>query len=315
MIFKVKKFSMKNKLFYIIPALTAVAIICFAAIKNPLPSAVTESTAVSSSLFSTQKATELSTSEKTTVKPSEAATTTEKQELSTKASAETSALSTTTEAATKGFGITLPSIQIPAFRNEPTTASKPTSTEYNPSYFDDTAFIGNSRFISFKNFGLAKNVYSVVGLNVETVFTKSVAGSTVPVIDELDGKSYKKVVLLFGDNECGWPNPDVFAEKYSKVIAAVKEKVPEAEIYLHAILPVSADASKNNQFGCNNEKIAILNKKIEELASKEGVRFISQPDCLKAADGSLIPEAASDGIHLNKKYAKIWIISLAEEII
>ena len=60
---------------------------------------------------------------------------------------------------------------------------------------------------------------------------------------ELNGKDFEKVVLMFGDNECGWSSYDSFVVKYSKVIAAVKERLPKAEIYLHAVLPgtVAAD--------------------------------------------------------------------------
>lgn len=202
------------------------------------------------------------------------------------------------------------------FITELTTAPKTNHSEPGDlSCFDNSVFLGNSRFISFKNYGLAKNVYSVVGLNVDTVFTKSVSGSNVTVINELNGKNYEKVILMFGDNECGWPNQNVFIERYSKVIAAVRERIPDAQIYLHSILPVSAQASSKSEFGCNNETINALNIKIKQLAADEGVEFIEQPACLKDADGALLPEAASDGIHLNKKYSEIWLNYLAETII
>ncbi|MBO5858840.1 MAG: hypothetical protein J6R20_03610 [Clostridia bacterium] len=313
---------MKKKLFYIIPVLAAVAVIGFAATKIPFPSAPPETSAESTSLASTSATTEVFTSESSTVTATEKITeiiksTTKKQAVTTvQPSTEAPTQTSTTITTTKFLNLTMPDFQIPTLKQETTVApTKPVNAEYDSSCFDNTVFVGNSRFVSFKNFGLAKNVYPVVGLNVDTVFTKSVAGSSVPVIDELNGKTYEKVILLFGDNECGWPNHDVFAEKYAKVIAAVRERIPEAEIYLHAVLPVSVNASATNEFGCNNETITKLNKKIEELAAKEGVHFIPQPECLKAEDGTLIPEAASDGIHLNKKYAKIWISSLADEII
>ena len=146
---------------------------------------------------------------------------TEKSTAAKETSVRTTA-SETTVAATQGrtlpFTIPVPTIQIPDFRPETTTAApitKPINGEYDSSCFDSTVFIGNSRFISFKNYGLAKNVYAVVGLNVDTVFTKTVAGSTVTVIDELNGKDFEKVVLMFGDNECGWSSYDSFVVKYS----------------------------------------------------------------------------------------------------
>lgn len=319
---------MKNKFIYIISALAVIAALGFAASKFSLPTAVSETTKSTASSETTQTvshqvsaattltekitqtlSTEMFSTEKTTVS---------KRPVSQSESAKPVTTFATTQGRTLPFTIPVPTIQFPDFRPETTTAApvtKPVNGEYDSSCFDSTVFIGNSRFISFKNYGLAKNVYAVVGLNVDTVFTKSVAGSTVTVIDELNGKDYQKVVLMFGDNECGWSSYDSFVKKYSEVIAAVRERLPDAEIYLQAVLPVSVDASATNEFGCNNANINALNLRIEQLAADEGVQFIPQPDCLKAADGTLIPEAASDGIHLNKKYAKLWIISLADKII
>ncbi len=318
-------FTMKKRFLYIISAVAVIAALGFAASKISLPGAVSETKGTTASFNSTESVSasvtnEPTLSEKITEALSTAVLTTEKTTAvkETAAQTKTTTAVATTEGRTFPFTLPVPTIQFPDFRPETTTVApitKPINGEYDPSCFDTSVFIGNSRFISFKNYGLAKNVYPVVGLNVDTVFTKYVAGSNVTVINELNGKNYEKVILMFGDNECGWPNQNVFIEKYAKVIAAVRERIPDAEIYLHAILPVSVNASATNEFGCNNTTINSLNVKIEQLAADEGIRFIPQPACLKAEDGTLIPEAASDGIHLNKKYSKIWIVSLADEII
>ena len=212
------------------------------------------------------------------------------------------------------FSIQLPNIKLPDFPSINKPSEAVSSEEIDLSCFDNTAFIGNSRFISFRNYALVKNAYAVVGLNVDTVFTKSVSGSSVTVINELNGKSFDKVILMFGDNECGWPNQDVFINRYAKVIDAVKERNPHAEIYLHAILPVSADTSAKNEYGCNNITIAALNKKIEQLAADEEINFINAPTCILDSDGALLPGTASDGIHLNKKYSEIWLREIAKNI-
>lgn len=186
--------------------------------------------------------------------------------------------------------------------------------EHNYESFRGTAFLGNSRFISLKNYNLAPQVYPVVGLDVRTVFTKHVDDSDVVVIDELDGKIFDKVILMFGDNECGWPNRDYFIEKYSQVIDAVKAKQPDAKIYLHAIIPVSSDASAKNECDCNNETIRELNIRIKQLSEDRGVEYIEVPVCLLDGQGNLVDEAASDGVHLNKTYSSVWM-SYLEKIL
>ena len=320
-------FNMKSKFKYIIPVVLVVGILIFGAFRltadnvTAKPTETTFSSTVKKEIITTVTKTVESFKETVSASVPTTVTTTEKATSKPLTTAETKVHSTTEKQTatnpTLPFTIPVPDFQIPGLTPETTTAPTTTinSGEYDPSCFDSTVFIGNSRFMSFKNYGLAKNVYSVVGLNVDTVFTKSAAGSSIPVIDELKGKSYKKVILMFGDNECGWPNQNVFIEKYAKVIAAVRERIPDAEIYLHAILPVSSQASATNEFGCNNTTINSLNEKIVQLAADEGINYIPQPECVKTADGTLIPEAASDGIHLNKKYAKLWIISIAEKII
>lgn len=195
-----------------------------------------------------------------------------------------------------------------------TTAASTVKIADDFSVLDNCAFIGNSRVIALKNYGLVKNGYGVVGLTVDTIFTKSVAGSTIPVIDELSGKNFDKVFIMLGDNECGWPNKNIFIDKYAKVIDAVKERIPDAEIYLQSVLPVSNEASATSQFGCTNENINALNVKIEQLAADEGIHYINPASALKGPDGALPDNAASDGIHLNKKYCKIWLTYIIDNV-
>lgn len=196
------------------------------------------------------------------------------------------------------------------------SGGKETMTYHDMDYscFDDCAFIGNSRVLDLKNYGLAENVYASVGLTVDTVFTEKASGSSVVIIDELKGKHFKKIFLMFGDNECGWPNTSVFIKRYAKVIAAVRERVPEAEIYLQSVLPISRAADAKNEYGCNNAAIKKVNEAIKQLAKDEGVRYINPAASMTDSQGFLPDEAASDGVHLRKKYCRIWLNYLADNM-
>lgn len=315
----------KNKYKIIIFGIAIVIVLGAIFSKVLLPNAISETTTALQTEAQTSQITThiMQTSEEyittkvhtTAVTVAEIISTVTEPETSASAEKETTVKSETTTSVRPEFPIQIPTIKFPDIQYFTTELPTTPSGEIDLSCFDNTAFIGNSRFTSFKNYGLAKNVYSVVGLNVDTVFTKSVSGSSVTVINELNGKNFDKVILLFGDNECGWPNQNVFIERYAKVIAAVRERTPRAEIYLHAILPVSAESSAENNFGCNNQTINSMNEKIRQLAADEGVNYIEQPPYLKNSDGALLSEAASDGIHLNKKYSKIWLEYLARTII
>ena len=306
-----------NKVIYLICGIIIVGVACFAGIKFLSPDSISaaESTSSGSTLFSSTKA--ASTAGTTAIKTSKAAetdltaTSTSETDKTTKKST-TKAPSTSQNNPTKHSSTKL--FTLPWTYPEIKTTTKATTAHAKGdySYFDNCAFVGNSRVLDCKNYGLVDNVYAVVGLNVDTVFTKSVSGSNVPVIDELNGKHFDKIYLMFGDNECGWPNTDEFIRRYAKVVDAVHERVPEAEIYLQSILPISKKASDENNYGCNNTTINNLNKKIEKLAADKGVHYIAPAEAMRGSDGALPPEAASDGIHLKKKYCEIWLNYLIE---
>lgn len=237
-------------------------------------------------------------------------------ETETTAAATTKADKTTTGKHTKPPKTTKTPKTEKTTKRSGSSGGKETMTYHDMDYscFDDCAFIGNSRVLDLKNYGLAENVYASVGLTVDTVFTEKASGSSVVIIDELKGKHFKKVFLMFGDNECGWPNTSVFIKRYAKVIAAVRERVPDAEIYLQSVLPISRAADAKNEYGCNNAAINKVNEAIKQLAKDEGVRYINPAVSMTDSQGFLPDEAASDGVHLRKKYCRIWLNYLADNM-
>ena len=252
----------------------------------------TETTKISQTTSSVSESTSNTTTKATTIPAASTATTTV-----------ATALSITKAEITSTTSVTSTKLQ---------TTQLKVSDDF--SKLDNCVFIGNSRVIALKNYGLVKNAYAVVGLTVDTIFTKSVAGSTIPVIDELSGKNFEKVFIMLGDNECGWGNKDIFIERYSRVIDAVKERIPDADVYLQSVLPVSQNASENSPFGVTNDAINNLNIKIEKLAADYNINYINPASALKNSNGVLPDDAASDGIHLNKKYCKIWLTYILDNV-
>lgn len=266
---------------------------------------------------STSQSGESSSDESGTADQAQASTAGETEtETETTAAATTKADKTTTGKHTKPPKTTKTPKTEKTTKRSGSSGGKETMTYHDMDYscFDDCAFIGNSRVLDLKNYGLAENVYASVGLTVDTVFTEKASGSSVVIIDELKGKHFKKVFLMFGDNECGWPNTSVFIKRYAKVIAAVRERVPEAEIYLQSVLPISRAADAKNEYGCNNAAIKKVNEAIKQLAKDEGVHYINPAASMTDSQGFLPDEAASDGVHLRKKYCRIWLNYLADNM-
>ncbi len=104
-------------------------------------------------------------------------------------------------------------------------------------------------------------------------------------------------------NETGWPYKDVFINKYGKVIDAVKEINPGAQIYVQQILPVSKEVSGTHSY-IKNEKIAEYNELLQEMAEEKQVYFVAAAEAVAGEDGTL-PDDAATAISKMKKSQSI----------
>lgn len=179
-------------------------------------------------------------------------------------------------------------------------------------YFRDAVFIGDSRTEGFiLNNGLTAKVKSFThkGLTVDTIFTDKIInlnGNKVSIIDALKETSFSKVYIMLGINETGWIYSDLFIDKYKKVIDAVKDINPKCMIYIESIIPVTEKVSNEHQY-INNAKIKEYNSLIKEMAKEKGAYYLNVQEALVNANEVLPDEAATDGIHLNRKYCEKWM--------
>ncbi len=200
------------------------------------------------------------------------------------------------------------------FESSPVTIPSLTSAAAPPaskgvrdsSSFDDCAFVGNSRIMDFDTYGLAKNVFADVSLTVDTVFTKVRSGKSVTIINELNGRKFSKIYLYFGDNECGWGSLSTFEEHYGRVVDAVRERCPSAEIFIMSIMPISRSADRANNYGYNMAAINRANDYVIDLARQKGVTYLNTRPAVSDAQGYLPEEASSDGVHLGRQYTVKW---------
>lgn len=183
--------------------------------------------------------------------------------------------------------------------------------------FADAVFIGDSRTV-----GLGMNTdkpkatfYASIGLNVSTVETEESVlldnGNYGTVLDALKQKQFRRIYIMFGINELGWPYPDVFQEEYEAVINKIKELQPDAVVYVQSILPVSSLATNTNPV-FTNENVENFNLYVQNAAANTGSVYLDVASCLKDENGSLPMEASTDGIHLIREYCTVWMNYLAE---
>ena len=179
------------------------------------------------------------------------------------------------------------------------------------SYFDDAAFIGDSRTQGLQLYTGLPNAtfYATQGLMVDTFFSKKfvkAGGGKITIPDAMRNQTFKKVYIMLGVNELGWVYEKVFIQKYGEVVDKVKELQPDAKVYVQSILPVTKAKSDGDAI-YNNTKISRYNELIEQMCREKGVTYLHVADAVGLDNGALPAGSATDGVHLNREYCYKWL--------
>lgn len=197
----------------------------------------------------------------------------------------------------------------------------PESEPVTIDYMNDAVLIGDSRMQGLILYcGLSRiTSYTYKGLTVDSVFTKPVIEWTepedaeekipdelwsdgkVPVMSALSQTKFSKVYIMLGINETGWPDADDFTRTYGKVLDAIREYNPDCLIYMLSVFPVTKAVSDTHDY-VTNEKIALYNTCLQELAYEKEVFLIDLAPAVVDENGVLPADSGVDGIHLNKAY-------------
>ena len=205
----------------------------------------------------------------------------------------------------------------------PSSVAPPVS--YNPpenadySCFDDALFIGDSRTVGIDYWGKASNAdfFADVGLNVYNYGGKSLEikslGGKYTLDSLMNAKQYGKVFIMSGVNEVGYPNKTATINNYANLVEKVKQKQPNAKIYVMANLHVSAAKSQSSST-INNKNLNELNAKIAALADNQRVFYLDVNPIYDDANGNLDAMYTSDGVHVYAKYYPRWTAWISENI-
>ena len=180
------------------------------------------------------------------------------------------------------------------------------------SYFDDALFIGDSRTEGFMMYSSLKNInaYCSKGLSITRIYEEAIVpmedGRTVTVLEALQTQTFAKIYIMFGVNELGWANIDIFEERYTTLVCDIKQLQPDALIYVQGILPVSAERSKEDAV-YNNENVYRFNDRIKKLCEEQNVIYLDVASSVADETGALPADASTDGIHCNGIYCDKWL--------
>ena len=188
--------------------------------------------------------------------------------------------------------------------------SLPDGTPAPENFFADAVFIGDSRSVGLQLYsGIESTFYCATGMNVKSALKScgfpGVEDGEATLEQLMTENQFGKIYISLGVNELGWVYPETFIEKYGQLLDRLRALQPEAALYIQALIPVTAERSKRDEV-FNNERIALYNRLIVEMAVEKGIALLTPGDALVGEDGALPADASVDGIHLTGAYCNKW---------
>ena len=187
------------------------------------------------------------------------------------------------------------------------------------SYFEDAAFVGDSRTDGLQLYGgihagtyLCKTSMSVFHAD-DSDYTVTVDGQAVTVLQALRAKQYGKVYIMLGLNELGYPS-----SSYEKQLNAFLDEViaaqPDAVIYLELMPPVN-DAMTGPDWQ-KNSNVDVFNEINTRAAADKHIALLNVAEVYRDENGQLKEEYASgDGCHFKAEAYPYWADYLRTHII
>lgn len=180
------------------------------------------------------------------------------------------------------------------------------------SYFDDAAFIGDSRTVGISDYAGFDNsdFYCESSMTVFKVLDdKGIicqeTGRKVDLKEVLSQKQYGKIYLMLGINELGYGNTQMFLEKYEETLQSIRQWQPDAVIYIMANLHIS-EAKNRPDTEFNNVNINDKNAAIATLADGKDIFYLDSNPFFTDNDGFLKEDITFDGVHLYAQFYAQW---------
>ncbi len=183
----------------------------------------------------------------------------------------------------------------------------------NTDYFNDAAFIGDSRIEGLHDYGTlhtktTADFYYKDGISIWDLMDKTMAnGETVPIA--LASKQYKKIFLMCGVNELGSGYAKDYQAQYKKVLDEIQELQPNAVIFVMGMMHVTQSYADSSDV-YNNDNVDCRNALVAEYADGQHIFYLDMNTCVCDMDGD-VPmgvkaDYSNDGIHLLAQYYSLW---------
>ena len=195
------------------------------------------------------------------------------------------------------------------------TQPAPERAAVDNSYFDDAAFVGDSRtdgFMLYSGVGTGKG-FTSNGLSIFKLAEKkalTIDGKDYTLLEALELEQYGKVYLSLGVNELGIYKDDAFYESYCQAIELIRQAQPNAIIYIQGLIPVNEGEIVNyngNKYKLSNEHLRVYNDLMRRAAEEKQVVYLDLYAAFADENGELPQGSSRDGVHLGKESCIRWL--------
>ena len=168
------------------------------------------------------------------------------------------------------------------------------------SYFTDYVMFGDSRAVGFSYFGfLSENrVIADSGWTIRDLEAN---------LNDIVAMNPSSVYLAFGLNDVGmgyWATPDDYAAEFKTVLETIKERLPNASIYVNSILPTTEEAAAEHDDAWRS--IPEYSAAVATACYQSGCVFIDN-DELVAQHTDMFDQ---DGIHMVRDFYPLWAANM-----
>ena len=168
-------------------------------------------------------------------------------------------------------------------------------------YQERLAIAGDSITLGLNYYGFIPDMHSIAGDSVSIwnldYFTFDLGGGEMGMVDAIDYVHPRLLYMSVGMNDVNLNYPDPYVERYREIIKEIIKRMPDINIVVAAITPVSSDCNvvRNDII---REYNAALKKMIKDMALPQVVFFDTYSVVCDNEQNLKDDYSSGDGMHL-----------------
>lgn len=183
----------------------------------------------------------------------------------------------------------------------------PTQEEFiYETFYQDAVFVGDTFVAGIDLYKMLPSNKLISNVNW------TISKATSNAVSQIASSNASKVFIEIGINDLNYEGStgQKVYENYQKFIAAIKEKLPNAQICVISTFPVTTTFEAKSSISIKNTEVANLN---ELLSTMDGIKFLNVNKSISESDGSLMAVLSTNGLNIKKDYYG-FILNLVAEM-